>query len=402
MRLSSLLSALGAALLLVAAHPTRPATAQNIFPTNTPTPSTPVPLRADAASSPPPAVRLEGLSPVYQQLNRCSAAALTIQLSYFDWEGDYTATINGLNPNIEDVAVRLDEMTAFARAQGLGAIDRLGGTASLLKALIAAGFPVLIENVYYEGEGGFDAWLAHNRVIMGYDDEAGEFYAYDSLLGNGNDNRGRPIPYAEIDDRWRAFNHDYLVLYRTQDEALVQAILGVDWDAAANAANAYEMALAEADTDAADGFTYFNIGTALNVLGRYDEAAAAFDEAFTRGLPWRMLWYQYGPLEAYTQVGRYDDVMAKANTVLATTPGVEEMYYYLGLAYEGEGNLDRAQGYFEAALRRNRFYEAASLALEQVSGTPAPALSTAIPTPLPPPAILPTNTPSLQNSRPSA
>jgi hypothetical protein len=92
-------------------------------------------LPASNLSSIPPATRLEGLSPVYQQFNRCSAAALTIQLSY-------DTTIRALNPHSEDVAVRLDEMAAFARLQGLGAIDRIGGTPELMKALVAAGFPV--------------------------------------------------------------------------------------------------------------------------------------------------------------------------------------------------------------------------------------------------------------------
>src|SRR5690349_18779277 len=79
----------------------------------------------------PPTVRLTGLRPVYQQFNRCSAAALTIQLSYFGWQGSYEDTIRGLNPNPEDVAVRLDEMAMFARAQGLSAVFRNGGTLDL-------------------------------------------------------------------------------------------------------------------------------------------------------------------------------------------------------------------------------------------------------------------------------
>ncbi|MCS7071277.1 MAG: hypothetical protein NZM00_07210, partial [Anaerolinea sp.] len=70
----------------------------------------------------PAAVRLSGLSPVYQQINRCSAAALTIALSYYDWDGTYTDTINYLNTYAEDVAVRLDEMVAFVEQQGLRAV----------------------------------------------------------------------------------------------------------------------------------------------------------------------------------------------------------------------------------------------------------------------------------------
>ncbi|MBE0691000.1 MAG: hypothetical protein IH587_12855, partial [Anaerolineae bacterium] len=132
----------------------------------------------------PGAIRLEGVLPVYQDINRCSAAALTIQLSYFTGARPYDETIRALNPNSEDVSVRLDEMGRYAEdTYGLRSVIRYGGTLDMLKALVAAGFPVLIENVYYDGAGGFNDWLSHNRVVMGYDDTLQEIYTFDSLLG---------------------------------------------------------------------------------------------------------------------------------------------------------------------------------------------------------------------------
>ena len=63
-------------------------------------------------------------------------------------------------------------------------------------------------------------------------------------------------------------------------------------------------------------FAWFNKGSNHNVLGEYTEAAFAYDFAFTlyRELPvalrpWRMMWYQSGPYEAYYQTGRYEDVI---------------------------------------------------------------------------------------------
>src|SRR3954471_16713456 len=121
------------------------------------------PLAEVAAYVPPASLpssaRLTGITPVYQDFNRCSAAALTMQLSYFGWKGTYTDTIHALNPNSDDVAVRLDEMAAFAEQQGLKAVFRNGGTLDLLRALVAGGFPVLIENVYYDGPGAFKDWM---------------------------------------------------------------------------------------------------------------------------------------------------------------------------------------------------------------------------------------------------
>lgn len=316
----------------------------------------------------PSSTRLTGLRPVYQQFNRCSAAALTIQLSYFGWQGTYTDTIRALNPNEEDVAVRLDEMVVFAGQQGLSGVFRNGGTLDLLRALVAGGFPVLIENVYYDGPNAFGDWMSHNRVVMGYDDALQELYTYDSLLGNGPDNTGRPIPYADIDDRWRPFNRDFLVLYRPEDEATVQAIMGDYWDPTYANEVALQQSQQELDSGNSDSFSLFNMGSALVELGRYSEAADTFDRARGIGLPFRMLWYQYGPFEAYVQEGRYDDVLALAREVIATTPGVEESYYYAGLAYEATGDLQRAKSNFEVAAWRNPDFVLAKDALSRIGG----------------------------------
>jgi tetratricopeptide (TPR) repeat protein len=339
------------------------------FVTNTP--AAPIPLLSpvDAAGqitvSLPDSVRLSGLSPVYQQVNRCSAAALTIALSYYNWDGTYTDTINYLNTYAEDVAVRLDEMVAFVEQHGLRAVERTGGTIDLLRLLVASGYPVLVENSYYEGGGGFRDWMGHNRVVMGYDDASATFYTFDSLLGNGPDNTGRPLSYTELDDRWRAFNRDYLIIYRPEQEAEIMALLGPHADRASN----WRLTLEQAEAEIAsigDGFAYFNAGSALLGLGRAEEAAALFDRAFAAGLPWRMLWYQYGPFEAYLLTGRYDDVLRLVQDVRRTTGGVEEVFYYAGLAHELRGEIATARTFFEVAAARNRHYAPPRLALERL------------------------------------
>jgi tetratricopeptide (TPR) repeat protein len=81
-----------------------------------------------------------------------------------------------------------------------------------------------------------------------------------------------------------------------------------------------------------------------------------------------MMWYQYGPFEAYYHVGRYDDVIALAREVIGTTPGVEEMYYYAGLAYEAQGDAERAKSNYEVALWRNNSFIRARDALARVGG----------------------------------
>jgi tetratricopeptide (TPR) repeat protein len=313
----------------------------------------------------PPSLKLDGLDMIWQDVNRCSAGALTIALSYYDeFDGDYSSTIRGLNPHSEDVSVRLDEMITFVRGYGLDGIERTGGTIDLLKLLVANGFPVLVENSYYDGEDLNNDWMSHNRIIMGYDDAQGILYSFDSLLGAGEDGAGRAIAYDDFDNRWRAFNRDFLIVYQPGDEVLLETLLGEHyWDADANAEWTLQQADAELAGEHADSYAMFNRGTALLALGRYEEAAEAFDTARGTGLPWRFMWYQFGPFEAYLEVGRYDDVIMLARTILEGTPGVEEMYYYLGRAYEAEGDLQRARANYEVAVQRNTHFTAAIEAL---------------------------------------
>jgi tetratricopeptide (TPR) repeat protein len=309
---------------------------------------------------------IEGLDMIWQDLNRCSAAAFTIQLSQFDaFTDDYSAIVKRLNPNIEDVSVRVEEMIIVAEEYGLTGIVRRGGTLLMLKKLVAAGFPVLIENSYYEGANGWNDWMSHNRVLVGYDDATQELLFLDSLLGNGDDDKGKRLKYDDVEERWRAFNRNYLVLYHPEQESALQAVLGPQWDTQYNAQWTLQQNEDELITDKADSFTIFNKAWALLQLGRYEEAATAYDEARNLGLPRRMFWYDFGALEAYLAVGRYDDVITIVRDTLQDTPGVEELYFYIALAYYGQGNTDRAIANLEAALFRNRFYTEAQTQLTE-------------------------------------
>ena len=77
-----------------------------------------------------------------------------------------------------------------------------------------------------------------------------------------------------------------------------------------------------------------------------------------------MLWYQFGPFEAYYQVGRFDDVILLAEHSLADRPYFEEMLYYLGLAQAAIGEHDSARENLNAAIAFNPNFTPAVLALE--------------------------------------
>jgi tetratricopeptide (TPR) repeat protein len=308
----------------------------------------------------PAEVRLEGLNMLWQQYNRCSATALYIQLSYYDYQGSATDIVRWLNPYQEDYSVRLEEMIRFAETQGLRGIARTGGTRELMQQLIANGFPVLVENAYWHRDDNND-WMSHNRVMMGYD--GGSFYFYDPLLGPGDDHRGYAIRYDEFDRRWRDFNRGYLVIYRPEDEARLQAVLGDQWFPAQNAEWTLQQSLEDAAANE-DAFSYYNIGSAQAALGDYAAAAQSFDQARALGLPWRMYWYRFEIFEAYLQVGRYEDVITLVYRTLEDSTLIQEMYYYIGKAYEGQGNTERALANYYAALARNANYPEAQAAID--------------------------------------
>ncbi|MFW5748388.1 MAG: C39 family peptidase [Chloroflexota bacterium] len=316
----------------------------------------------------PTRVRLEGLQRVWQDFNRCSAAALTMQLSYWREDVNYWSTIDGLNPHSDDVSVRLAEMTQYAANFGLNGIERTGGTLEIIKSLVANGFPVLIENVYYDGSDVMLDWMSHNKVVSGYDDELGVFYTFDSLLGFGADNTGRPVPYDQIDDLWRPLNRGYFVLYEPEDEARLRDVMGPHWDEDYNAQWTYEMVQRDLESEGSDSFDLFNMGTALLTLDRPEEAADYFDQARQLGLPMRMMWYQFGPFEAYLQTGRYDDVLALARNTLRNEDGIEEVYYYVARAYIAQGQPDHAIANLEVALWRNPNFIAAQQLMAELNG----------------------------------
>jgi tetratricopeptide (TPR) repeat protein len=325
-----------------------------------------------AQSLPSEAFLGEQMSMVYQDVNRCSAAALSIQLSFWEEERvDYRGVIARLNPHAGDVSVRIEEMADHAIERGLGAIVRRGGTVALMKRLVAAGFPVLVENTYYESADRDKGWLSHNRVLVGYDDRY--FYFYDSLLGNG-DGRGKTFTFADFDARWLAFNRDYLVVYAPEQAFLLRGIIGDDWDETQNARNVLEQA--EADLEAyrqnADrAFIHMNMAWAYLMLNQDEEAAQAVDTALRLGLPWRYFWYEFSAFEAYLRVGRYEELIALANRTLGTLgagQGVEEIYYYLAKAREAQGETTLARGNYEAAILRNANFTEAREALDALTG----------------------------------
>lgn len=321
----------------------------------------------------PRAYAMQGGSFEYQGWNNCGPATLTNALSFFGYSENQTRAANWLKPNGEDKNVSPWQMVEFVNTQvqelNVFALERAGGTVDLLKRLVANDFPVIIE-AGYDPEPDRLGWMGHYLLVTGYDDSVNVFITQDSYLG-ANLN----YDYDYIDNFWQHFNYTYIVLYRAEQEIALLNLLGSDADERENTLNALEIAREQAITDNDDAFAWFNMGTNFVSLGMYPEAAQAYDMARNIGLPWRMMWYQFGPYEAYNEVGRYDDMVALAQTALNDGGGqfVEETYYYGGLAREGRGEFDRALSNYNAALQFNPNFTPALNARSNLQATLANA-----------------------------
>ena len=65
--------------------------------------------------------------------------------------------------------------------------------------------------------------------------------------------------------------------------------------------------------------------------------------------------------EAYLAVGRYQEVIDLSSATLRATGGLEELYYYRGLALQATGQPDAANDNFRAALDYNPNFAAAAV-----------------------------------------
>ena len=325
------------------------------LPTATPTP-TPIPW--------PPAARLTNIQHHFQDWNNCGPATMSMALSYFGVYRPQFDTASILKGNSEDRNVSPDEMAAYVNDHtDLEAIFRANGRLDDLRRLISEGFPVIIElGINPPGEYRWMGWYGHYLLVVAYDDAQEQFWVYDSWFGTSetpgeNATRdGREISYAQLDQQWREFNRNYIVLYRAEDVAAVNRLLADQPDDGQMWAQSLARAQAELQSESQDAFLWFNLGTSYTALGDYERAAAAYDQARAIGLPWRMLWYQFGTYEAYYQVGRYQDVLLLAETTLKDRPYFEESFYYQGLALAALGRHNEAERSFSQAAALNANY----------------------------------------------
>jgi len=350
--------------------------------TNTPTSQpTPVPNQPTATYVPtatpqpsptpiPAAVQLPAPLWELQDANNCGPATLALYLRYYGWEGNQDNISKLVKPIPEDRNVNPEELVYYVRTHAgwLNSEFRVGGDLELLKKLVAAGFPVMIEESFYFDQPFWpndDLWAAHYLLITGYDDSTQTFTGQDSFHGPN-----QVIPYSTLDDYWQIFNRVYLLTYPPTQEETLKAILGDNWDPDLNRQHALEVSQAETQTKPENPYAWFNLGSNLVYFERYGEAASAYDTARNLGLPQRMLRYQFGPFFAYFHAIMTNELLAVTEYALQRTPNSEEALLWHGWALYRLGKKLEAITDWQKALEYRPGYQDAQYAIDFVTSNP--------------------------------
>ncbi len=351
-------------------EPSQPPTQPPVQPTRVPPTLVPSPVPPTPTAPLPVSYHASGYKWVPQTWNNCGPANLTQALQPFGWKGDQKDAAAYLKPNREDKNVSPWQMVDFvnssvAKKLPIKAIRRVAGDLNLIKRLLIGKFSVIMETGYDVANEG---WMGHYLTVIGYDDSQRLFYGLDTYLGDDKDNLGYREDFDDLDRRWQQFNRLYMVIYPVDREGELAAILGPDADLTYNAQHALSVAKAEALARPNNQYAWFNVGSSFTMLGQYKEAATAFDQATTvgGGLPFRFLWYQFTPYEAYYNVGNYANVMALVSASLRTTTYVEETFYWRAMVEAAQGKTDAAIEDFKRVLQFNPNYSPASEKMAEV------------------------------------
>jgi len=339
-------------------------------PTLTPVPDTPTPTviaSPTPTASPTPLPEKVSLpSPKYekQDANNCGPTTLALYMRMFGWDGTQHTISDELKPNIEDSNVNVEELIFYARnhAGWLNSEFRVGGNIDLLRKLLGAGVPVMIEESMTLDKNGWpndDRWAGHYLLVTGYDDTVKSFISQDSWRG-----ADRAVTYEELDRNWKSFNRVYILLYRPEQEPAIKNILGDEWDMDVSRKHAQEIAEKETQDNPQDAYAWFNLGSNLTYFEQYDDAAVAYDKARDLGLPQRMLRYQFGPFISYFHSGRIEDLMALTDYALKRTPNSEEAMLWRGWGLYRQGKKNEAAELYQKALQVHPGYQDAEYALK--------------------------------------
>lgn len=151
---------------------------------------------------------------IVQTLNNCGPASISEVLHYW-----------GINKSQDELNTILrhgnpwgmspEGVPGYAQSIGLSALIGRNGNEGLLKALVANGFPVIVEQFVNMGDH-----YTHYRPIEAYDDGGRYFVASDPLMGDHY-----RIDYQQFDQIWTATHRLFMVIYPPDKQQALEDVL---------------------------------------------------------------------------------------------------------------------------------------------------------------------------------
>ena len=241
----------------------------------------PSPARTMSANLPVRA-SLGPLEFISQTLNNCGPASVAEVLNYwgiYRTQGQVQAILRADgNPG----GMVPYGVPGYMHALGMDVVIGVGGTDEEIKALVAGGFPVIVNQWV-----SLSNHYGHFRPIEAYDDARGGFVSSDPYLGPNHF-----ISYADFDEIWTTSSRRFIVIYPPSRQAAVQAMLAANgWDKAAT----YQADLTKQEqrqtphtsaantvfrnSDYRQGYGALNLAWDELQLGQFDAARASLQTA---------------------------------------------------------------------------------------------------------------------------
>jgi len=255
----------------------------------------------------PASATLGEMKHVWQSLNNCGPAAVVMALSTL-----------GVDANQETarLALRGTDVRRGMGPQGVGpwvqenfglkSMWRNNGTNETLKTLVANGFAPMVTQWMEEP---WVSRVAHWRTVRGYDDAKGVFYVNDSMRGNNF-----PLSYDFFNRNGQSFSFRYMVIYTAEDEKLLKAIIGDQWNDLIMRRSLYERTKADAFAQNTN-FAWLAYGEASYSFGMFEEAVAAFEKGLAMGNSQGIFGLRNSYPQALRALGRQQEADRAAQTV---------------------------------------------------------------------------------------
>lgn len=298
--------------------------------------------------TPPSAKVLNNNYHIYQSFNNCGPAALSMALSYYGINVSQEVLGQDLRPyqvpggNNDDKSVTLEELASKSKEYNLIPYHRPNGNIDQIKLFITYDMPVIARTWLKTDDD-----IGHYRVIKGYE---GETIIQDDSL------QGKNLRYSteQFQAIWKKFNFEYLVLVPDNKKEIAEQILGEDADLKIAWQNAVKLSQNTLAKNPDDIYARFNLSVAFYNAGQYKRSVEEFEQVESR-LPFRTLWYQIEPIQAYFELGNYDRVWEITDEILNNqNRAFSELYLIRGKSYQKLGNDELMKLEFEKAKFYNK------------------------------------------------